>query len=160
MRESPLARNTTWRQAKRCGAQAQALEATQRATATALPNLQQTVPGEAPTRDRLVAAMDGGMVPIRGEGWKELKVGGVGRIQLGPGRDSVTGEPLEVAHTVDHSYVAHLGGPAVFGQQMWAEAHARRWGQAADTVVLGDGAAWIWRLPEEHFYDSVQSVEW
>lgn len=151
---------TAWRQAQACGARAQALETVQRAAATAVPDRGQIVPGEAPSAERLAVAMDGGMLNVRGEGWKELKVGGMGRIVLQPARDPLTGDVLELAHTVENSYVAHLGGPAVFGQQVWAEAKARRWGQAADTVVLGDGAPWIWNLAGEHFYDSVQIVDW
>ena len=151
---------TAWRQAQSCGAQAQALEAAQRAAATAAPDRQQIVPGEASSSERLAVALDGGMISIRGEGWKELKVGGIGRIQLRWSRDPVTQELLELAHTVENSYVAHLGGPVIFGQHVWAEAQARRWSQAADTVALGDGAPWIWNLVGEHFYDSVQIVDW
>jgi hypothetical protein len=151
---------TAWRQAQACGARAQALENAQRAAATAMPDRQQVVPGEAPSTQRLAVAMDGGMLPIRGEGWKELKVGGLGRIVLTPTHDPVTGDRLELARMVENSYVAHLGGPALFGQQVWAEAKARGWSQAADTVVLGDGAPWIWNLAGEHFYDSVQIVDW
>jgi hypothetical protein len=43
---------------------------------------------------------------------------------------------------------------------IWAEAKNRRWGQAADSVVIGDGAPWIWNLASEHFYDSAQVVDW
>ncbi len=152
--------STAWRQLQKRGAQAQALEAAQRLAATAPPDRQQIVPGEAVTTQRLAAAIDGGMIHIRGEGWKELKVGGIGRIELTPSRDPLTGDILELAHTVDNTYVAHLGGPEVFGQQVWAEARARRWSQAAETVVLGDGAPWIWNLAGEHFYDSAQVVDW
>jgi hypothetical protein len=53
-----------------------------------------------------------------------------------------------------------LGGPEPFGQQLWAEAQARHWTQAADTIVLGDGAAWVWNLAREHFFDSRQAVDW
>jgi hypothetical protein len=155
-----LSDTTAWRQAQAWGAQAQALAAVQRAAATAVPNRQQIVPGPAPSSDRLAVAMDGGMLPIRGAGWKELKVGGVGRIVLAPARDPETGDVLELARTVDNSYVAHLGGPETFGQQVWAEAQARHWSQAVETVVLGDGAPWIWNLAGEHFYDSVQIVDW
>lgn len=151
---------TSWRQAQTCGAQALAVEAAQRAAATAVPDRQQIVPGETPSEERLAAAMDGAMIHIGGEGWKELKVGGIGKIKLQPTRDPVTGEGLELAHMVENAYVAHLGGPEVFGQQLWAQAQARRWSQAADTVVIGDGAAWIWNLAREHFYDSVQIVDW
>jgi hypothetical protein len=137
-----------------------AVDAAQRATATAVPNRQQIVPGETPSAERLAVAVDGGMLHLRGEGWKELKVGGIGRIELQPGRDPVTGETVALAHMVANTYVAHLGGPQLFGQQLWAEARARGWSRAADTVVLGDGAAWIWNLAAEHFYDSVQIVDW
>lgn len=156
----PMSDTTTWRQAQTCGTQALAVEAAQRALATALPHRPEIVPGEAPSQARLAAAMDGAMIHVRGEGWKELKVGGIGRIQLQPTRDPLSGDGLELAHTVENTYVAHLGGPEVFGQQVWAEAQARHWSQAAETVVIGDGAAWIWNLVREHFYDSVQIVDW
>jgi hypothetical protein len=155
-----LSDTTAWRQAQACGARAQALEAVERAAATAVPDRQQIVPGQASSSDRLAVAMDGGMLPVRGEGWKELKVGGLGRIVLAPARDPETGDVLELARTVDNSYVAHLGGPETFGRQVWAEAQARHWSHAAETVVLGDGAPWIWNLAGEHFYDSVQIVDW
>ena len=109
---------------------------------------------------RLAATLDGAMLPIRGEGWKELKVGGIGQIELTAQRDRATGDELEWAHLTGITYVAHLGGPERFGQQLWAEAQARGWSQAAETVVLGDGAHWIWNLAAEHFYDSVQLVDW
>jgi hypothetical protein len=158
--QMPMSASSAWRQVQGCGAHAQAVEAAQRAVASALPDRQQIVPGEARTHDRLAATMDGAMIHVRGEGWKELKVGGIGKIELQPTCDPITKEVLELPHTVENTYVAHLGGPEVFGQQLWAEARARRWSQAADTVVIGDGANWIWNLASEHFYDSVQVVDW
>jgi hypothetical protein len=156
----PMSDTTAWRQGQRSGTQAQALEAAQRASAIAVPERGQWVPGEAPTSDRLAVAMDGAMLHVRGEGWKELKVGGVGQIELQLERDRATGDVLELAHMVGNTYVAHLGGPAVFGQQLWAEARRRGWAHAADTLVIGDGANWIWNLAGEHFYDSQQIVDW
>jgi len=152
--------STAWRQLQKRGAQAEALEAAQRLAATATPDRQQIVPGEIATSQRLAATMDGAMIHIRGEGWKELKVGGIGQIELAPSRDPLTRDVLELARTIENTYVAHLGGPEIFGQQLWAEAKARHWSQAAETVVLGDGAPWIWNLAGEHFYDSVQVVDW
>ena len=156
----PLSDSTAWRQVQSSGAQAQLLDAAARASATAVPERAQIVPGEATTPERLAAMMDGAMLHIRGEGWKELKVGGIGKIVLAPTRDPITGDILELAHTIENTYVAHLGGPEIFGQQLWTEAKARRWSQAVETVILGDGAAWIWNQAGEHFYDSVQIVDW
>ncbi len=152
--------STAWRELQRRGAQAVALEAAQRGAVMAAPERKHIVPGEVPSSERLAAMMDGAMIHVRKEGWKELKVGGIGRIQLAPSRDPLTGEIVELAHTIDNTYVAHLGGPEIFGQQLWAEAHARHWSQAADTTVVGDGAAWIWNQAAEHFYDSLQTVDW
>jgi len=105
-------------------------------------------------------AMDGGMIHIRNEGWKELKVGSLFDVEVRPTRDAETGERVELAHAVNNSYVAHLGGPEIFGQMVWAEAARRDWEQAADTEAIGDGAPWIWNLTLEHFYDSRQVVDW
>jgi hypothetical protein len=105
-------------------------------------------------------ALDGATVNIRKEGWKELKVGSVFEVEVRPTRDRETGDLIDLAHAVHNTYVAHLGGPEVFGQLIWAEARRRQWSQAQETVALGDGAPWIWNLVGEHFYDSRQVVDW
>jgi hypothetical protein len=151
---------SVWRRAQAWGERAKALEDAQRASATALPDRGTIVSGEATGKARLAVALDGAMIPIRQEGWKELKTGCVGVIEVGPSPDPVTGELVELAHTLAHTYVAHLGGPERFGQQLWAEAQARHWTQAADTIVLGDGAPWVWNAAREHFFDSRQAVDW
>jgi hypothetical protein len=109
---------------------------------------------------RMGVAMDGGMIHVRGEGWKELKVGCI--FDVGKRRmvDKETGEEIEVAGAINASYVAHLGGPEVFGKKVWAEAQRRGWEKSPETEALGDGAAWIWNLVEEHFYDSYPLVDW
>lgn len=109
---------------------------------------------------RMGCSMDGGMIHIRGEGWKELKVGAIFEVELRPEVEHRTGETIELAHAVSNSYVAHLGGPEVFGEKLWAEAQARGWEQAWETIVIGDGAPWIWNLTRTHFYDSKQVVDW
>ena len=156
----PISPKSVWRLTQRWGQQAQALEALQRAAANATPDRQQIVPGEAAGNERLAVALDGGMVNIRGEGWKELKVGCVAAIDVRPTKEKATGEVVPLAHTRQHTYVAHLGGPDRFGQQLWAEAHRRHWSQAAETIALGDGARWIWNLVGHYFYDSQQQVDW
>jgi hypothetical protein len=70
-------------------------------------------------------SMDGSKVHIRDEGWKELKVGCVFEIEVWPTWDKETKEWVELAHAVNNSYVAHLGGPEVFRELVWAEARAR-----------------------------------
>lgn len=156
----PLSASTVWRQVRATGTQAQALEIVERAQTNAVPKREHIVPGEARSTARLAVVMDGAMIHIRDEGFKELKVGGVGQIELETRRDRATGDDLELAHTVANTYVAHLGGPETFGQLVWAEAYRRDWSRAADTAVIGDGAKWIWNLAGEHFFDSAQIVDW
>jgi hypothetical protein len=105
-------------------------------------------------------ALDGAMMYILQEGWKEVKVGTVFEIAVGPTTDERTGEVVPLAHAVHNSYVAHLGGPEALGELAWTEARRRGWEQAQDTEVLGDGAVWIWNQAALHFPDSHQLVDW
>lgn len=50
--------------------------------------------------------------------------------------------------------------PAIFGEALWAEARRRHGRHASETVVLGDGAAWIWNLAADKFFTSRQVVDW
>ncbi len=152
--------SSVWRRTDAWGERCKAVEATQRATATALPPRSEIVRGETPHATDMGVAMDGAMVHVRAEGWKELKTGCVFEPELRPTVDKASGETMDLAHAVHNSYVAHLGGPELFGQQVWAEAQRRAWPQAHDTIALGDGAPWVWNLVREHFYDSRQAVDW
>jgi hypothetical protein len=117
-------------------------------------------PLAAAERQRMGAAMDGAMVHVRGEGWKELKVGCVFDLGVQLAVNTDTGEPVEVVRAAETSYAAQLGSPSPFGELLWKEARRRRWDQALDTQVIGDGAPWIWNLANLHFGDSHQVVDW
>lgn len=156
----PMSESTLWRCVQTWGERGRKREAQQRADASALPARSHIVPGEVPQATVKGVAMDGATVNIRKEGWKELKVGSVFEVEVRPTRDRETGDLIDLAHAVHNTYVAHLGGPEVFGQLVWAEARRRQWSQARETVALGDGAPWIWNLVGEHFYDSRQVVDW
>jgi len=156
----PISDTSVWRRTERWGQRFQAEETAQRAVATASPARGVPVPGEARDLPEMGVAMDGAKVHIRGEGWKELKVGCVFDIEIRPTLDKPTGEMLDLAHAIRNSYVAHLGGPEVFGERVWAEARRRQWTRARDSIALGDGAPWIWNLVQTHFFDSRQAVDW
>ena len=118
------------------------------------------VPGEVKAAKRMGVAIDGGMIHIREEGWKEAKIGCIFEVEQENVVDEQTQEEIEVGCARNNTYVAHLGEPEAFGQKAWAEAKRRGWTSAADTQVVGDGAVWIWNLAAEHFYDSQQIVDW
>lgn len=99
-------------------------------------------------------SLDGGMVYIRQEGWKELKAGVVGDIEREwtPTRQAV--------HLTRQHYTAVIGAVERFSAAFWALAVEQQVPYAGQTVVTADGAAWIWRLTADLFPCSVQIVDW
>jgi hypothetical protein len=155
-----ISTQSIWRMTQACGQRLAALEAQQQERAMTLPpKWQPPVDGGRP-RPRLGVTMDGAMIHLRQEGWKELKVGAVFAVAVQPTLHPPTQELVEAAHAVENSYVAHLGAPPRFGEKLWAEAHRRGWQAALDTQAIGDGAAWIWNLVTHHFGESRQVVDW
>ena len=61
---------------------------------------------------------------------------------------------IESAATLDTDEV-----PAVFTQRVLREASRRRFTQAHRTVVMGDGAPWIWKIAQELFPHALQIVD-
>ncbi len=155
-----MSTSSVWRHAQHWGAAVQAAEQQQVDKVQHLPPREEVIPGEAQEDRRMGVGMDGALLYVLKEGWKEFKVGCVFDIQERPTfiRDLLEWEVL--GHAVNTTYVAHLGGPEAFGQKVWAEAHRRHWTQAWETQVLGDGAPWIWNLAADHFYDSLPVVDW
>src|SRR5580704_6016063 len=48
---------------------------------------------------------------------------------------------------------------SAFAQRVWRETQRRRFTQAARTVVLGDGALWIWNIADDQFPGATQIVD-
>jgi hypothetical protein len=61
---------------------------------------------------------------------------------------------IESAATLDTDEV-----PAAFAQRVLREATRRRFTAAERTVVLGDGAPWIWKIAQELFPRAIQIVD-
>jgi hypothetical protein len=114
----------------------------------------------AVSEERLGAALDGVIIYVRSEGWKELKVGCVFQVEPHMVRDERIDENVIMGHAVKQTYVAHLGGPQPFGEKLFGEARRRNWLHVAQRQVLGDGAPWIWNLAGEYFAGSQQTVDW
>lgn len=152
--------SSIWRRAQKWGERMQVAEEASARAAVGLPQYGQVIRGQVPHERPMGVAMDGGMINVREEGWKELKVGTVFQLTQRNEPDPVSQEPVLEAHAVQTSYVAELGGSESFGQKVWAEAVRREFPEAGDSIALGDGAAWIWNLAGEHFGTSRQVVDW
>lgn len=103
--------------------------------------------------------MDGGMVYVRGEGWKEMKAGVIGDIEYA--RLQAALAPDEQYHRLRHlRYVGVVGGSNAFRRAMWMLALHHGVPYAGRSAVIADGAPWIWRVAADLFPVSTQIVDW
>jgi hypothetical protein len=149
-----------WRLAQKWGERLKVLEAKEQEKAQHLPEPGEMTRRVSRSKGRMGASMDGTMIHIREEGWKELKVGCVFDVVVLPTVDPETKEWIELGHARRNTYVSHLGGPEELGSKLWAEAERRHWSAAVDTQIVADAASWIWNQAHVHFYDSQQVVDW
>lgn len=109
---------------------------------------------------RKAVSMDGGMVNIRGEGWRELKVGAVFDVQIRLERNPQTRALDEMAHGVNVNYTAVLGSKETFKPALWALTVQHDLPTARYRSVVADGALWIWDVAEDVCPDGTQVVDW
>lgn len=152
--------STIWRHVKTRGEILQEAAEKRKEKALALPQIGERPRQPSAGADRMGVGIDGAMVNIRQEGWKEFKVGTVYEIAERPLQDPITGEWMNIACAVNNSYVAHLGEAQEFGPFLWSEAQARGWEDARHSQTIGDGAHWIWNLADEYFPLSVRTIDW
>jgi hypothetical protein len=152
---------SVWRRVQTWGAKIKALEELRQAAATALPQRGTVGPGAVPLSKKMGAGVDGVLIPLRKEGYTEVKVGCVFDIEQRPEKEPETEKVVERAHAVNLTYTAVLGGPDRFGKAIWAEAERRQFPYVIDNLLIADAAQWIWStVVPEHFGTSRQAVDW
>jgi hypothetical protein len=116
------------------------------------------VPRQQPQPDSEVMAvsMDGAMVNIRGEGWKEVKTVSISAVEAV--RDEQSGQ-IEVQLT-QHSYRSGLWDAKTFAKQQWAEGCRRGLERARQIVSVNDGALWIWLIVQMCWAPCVEILDW
>jgi hypothetical protein len=105
-------------------------------------------------------SVDGGMVNIRDDGWRELKVGTTFDVDIRLERNPQTQELDEMAHGVNVHYTAILGSRKEFTPALWALAVNHDVPTAKERGFIGDGAPWIWEVAEDVCPDGWQIVDW
>jgi hypothetical protein len=153
-----IPRMSLWRQAQHHGERLRAYQAHQQAMVSVerveLPDSRED------HSQQKGLSLDGGMVNIRGEGWKEFKTGVVFDVEPRAALDPVLNEAIDLVQGVEMAYTAVLGSATQFAPAFWALAVAHAVPQAAESSVTADGADWIWPLADDLFPDSVQIVDW
>ena len=152
-----LSKNSLQRLVKAYGGRLVAQQAAEAQTTVQIPSKET----EAVWRERVEPAsevmnisMDGAMVNIRGEGWKEVKAVAAIRHLI----DAVTGKVS--ASLYNHSYRAGLWDATEFGQQQWAEACSRGVEKANYLSSVNDGAAWIGNIVRMCYGNCVEILDW
>lgn len=150
--------SSIWRQNQRHGARLQTFMQQQQAQVS----VERVILPDAKDdhKQQKGVSMDGGMVNIRQEGWKEFKIGAIFDVEHRFERDELTNELVERAHGINVDYTAILGKVEQFAPAFWVSAVQRDIPTAAETSVTADGAEWIWNTTADLFPDSIQIIDW
>jgi len=105
-------------------------------------------------------SMDGGMVNIREEGWKEFKVGATFAVEPYEQVEELTDDIVDRTRATNIQYAAVLGSVDVFRPTIWTLAWQQGLFNADNASVTADGAEWIWNLTTDFFPHCRQIVDW
>lgn len=110
---------------------------------------------------------DGGMVHVRNEGWKEVKMVTVSAVR--PKKDNEKGshpdgrryQPYEPQMMLEgHSYQVGLWTADEMAPYQYLEGQRRQVGQCDKVSSTNDAAGWIERITAENFPQATQIVDW
>jgi hypothetical protein len=104
--------------------------------------------------ETMAVSIDGVMLHMRDEGWKEVKMVSVSVVE------QEEGTPEPKVRLTQHSYCAGLWDVETFGRHQWAEAWRRGIQRAKRIVAVCDAAAWIWALIITCYAPCAQIIDW
>lgn len=120
-----------------------------------------------PIEKQASISTDGGMILVRDEGWKEVKLVAISSVrpktasERSDSKGSRRYAPWEPQMMIEqHSYQAGLWEADTAGQHQYVEALRRGVPECFKVSAVADGAAWIERITSENFPDAVQIVDW
>lgn len=155
-----LAKTTAWQRTQERGSRLREARMVAAERAWAMPKRQEIMPGQALEPVNKGVTMDGVLVYILGEEWKEVKVGCVFDYETCLAYCRETQELKEVVRAKNQSYVAYLGEPEPFAKLLSAEAEQRGYDCARNRACVADGAKWIWNICDLCFPTAQQIVDW
>lgn len=133
--------------------------------------------GEGPTTRRLAEqdpidgaaniSTDGGMMLVRSEGWKEVKLTAISAVEIRPAEkrpvqegktNRRSGDPIVTLK--EHSYQAGLWDADTMALHQYAEGLRRGIDHCQRLSSVNDGAPWIGRITDLNFPEAIQIVDW
>jgi len=111
---------------------------------------------------RLYGSIDGGRVRTRAptgeeQPWREVKIGAWYQARGVPPSKPDDKWTIQ-AH--DIRYYTDICPAQDFGDLFWASGVSCGAENAAELIIIGDGAQWIWDLVALHFPDAIQIIDW
>jgi hypothetical protein len=110
---------------------------------------------------------DGGMVLVRDEGWKEVKLTTISEVEVRPAEERPEKEDGASRRAEDplvklkeHSYQAGLWDADTMALHQYAEGLRRGIDRCQRLSSVNDGAPWIERITDLNFPEAVQIVDW
>ncbi len=126
-----------------------------------------TIEHRAPIVRQASLSTDGGMVHVRDEGWKEMKMVTISAVrpkratEKGAHPDGRRYKPYEPQIMLEqHSYQAGLWTADEMGPHQYLEGRRRQIDGCAKVSSTTDGARWIERITAENFPQVTQIVDW
>lgn len=104
---------------------------------------------------------DGGMMLLREEGWKEVKMSVISEVQAKPIVPTPPNAPSEIGILLRrHSYQAGLWDADEMGQHQYLEGARRQVERCERLTSVNDGAPWINRITTSNYPQAVQVIDW
>jgi len=133
----------------------------QQAYGAEVPQLaEQIVTTHNPIQGQVNVSSDGGMILLRGEGWKEVKMSVFSQVNVQEGVPTPQ-DPLPEPETrlCQHSYQVGLWEADKLAQHQYLEG-VRRQAFCCSQSSVNDGALWIDRITTTNFPLAIQIIDW
>ena len=109
-----------------------------------------------PDSEVMLVSVDGVMVHLREEGWKEARVASVSAAPVRQAGEKAENE----LRLTRHSYRPGLWDAKSFTNHYWAESSRRGVEKAKGIVCINDGAIWIWMMVFVCFSRRIEILDW
>jgi hypothetical protein len=122
---------------------------------------EQVVTVGMPIQGQANVSTDGGMVLLRAEGWKEVKMSVFSQVKVSEGA-STPQEPNPEPEIVlrQHSYQVGLWNADEMGQHQYLEGTRRQVALCQRLGSVNDGAPWIDRITTTNYPQAIQVIDW